>query len=235
MNFSVDALIPNATSELASAMLKRSGLSHVTKSGILVTRLLAHRELSYATYPDEWRDKGPDNSPLFRYSPNYSQGVVHTIYKLPEELAEAPYRLTLEEAEVHERGSYCQVVTGYNGERIRPYRREGERSRWLDRYVHPTVSIFSAPELGVLRLDANAARQQGCLTIHRAKVEVIDYIYGLVTVSTERLLHLNRPVLAVAKLPHLTDRFTDWEPALQAHYERWECEATDCDGHYHLA
>jgi hypothetical protein len=139
-------------------------------------------------------------------------------------LADAEYRLVLEGVEVHSRGAYCQVITGYEGEKLRPYRRESC-------FMHPSSSVFSAPELGLVRLDANAARKQGFLCIRRAKVEIID---GLVVMTTEQLFRLHNAKLATHKFVNLPDELAAWRPALLAHYERWECFERMCDGHYHL-
>lgn len=230
-SFSVNALVADAETGIIDAMRERSRLTRVSRNGTLVVPLLGDREMSHASYPAEWDDAQTDRSPLFRFRPNFTTGFVHEVCDFPEALADSPYKLVLEAAEVHSRGSYCQVVTGYTGEQLRPYRREGSHGRLGSEYVHPTASIFSAPAMGLLRLDANQARRQGNLTIHRAAVEVVN---GLVTVIHERLLRLDDPSLAFSKLTSLSDELKNWEPALEAHYERWECEAGWCDGHYHL-
>lgn len=230
MYFRPHAMVREPSPELRAAM-RDNRLAHVTRRGTLVVRLLSNHELSHAIYPSEWRVSKPEATSCFRCQPDFSHGVVHEVYDFPEELAAAECRLLLEGAEVHSRrGSYCQVITGHDGERLRPYRRE----RYLTHngsYTHPTTSMFTARRLGKLRLYANQAREQGSLTIHRSSVEAVD---GLVVVTTELLFQLDNPLLATHKFDQLPEELVAWRPALLAHYERWECDAHDCDGHYHL-
>lgn len=230
MTFKLNALVPDADDELAVHMRSLHKRTYLTRSGTLVVPLRPNRELSHASHPEEWRDTGRQGR--LRYRPDFASGTVHEMFDFPEELADTRYRLVLEEAEAHARGSYCQVVTDYKGGRLRPYYRESADRRWSDKYIHPTVSVFSAPAMGVLRLDANQADEQNTLVIHRARIVVAA---GIVTVVHEQLLRLDDAKLAFCKLDTLPDGLQSWLPALMAHYERWECdEWRNCDGHYHL-
>lgn len=219
--FNVKVLVRNPQGEVWSAMLMANKYAP-TRNGLMTFMLPPNEELSRAIYPDEWAVSG---NRLTEYRPDFADGVVHTVYDFPEELAEASYQLCLEAAEDHAPGSYCQVVTDYHGGRLKPYRRQ--RGSY-----HPTVSYFSGVYLGALRLDANAAYQQGVLVVRRAKVGIVD---GLVTVTTEQLLRLYDPRLATHKLTELPGLDMPWHKALAAHYQRWECDRVyGCEGHYHL-
>lgn len=227
MSFSLDALVDNPDPALVKALRDRvPHLVHVARNGTLVVHLDADYDLSPATYPGEYRVVNPEaKSGLFRFSRDFSQGPVHEIHAFPEELAGTPYRLVLENPEAH-LSSYCLVTTGYDGERIHPYRRESSANG------HHSVSVFSAPAMGSVRIDFERSRNRGILTIRRAKVEVID---GLVTVVTEQLFRKGGPQLLTHRVTLApTPDLTAWEPALRALYERFECRNGFCQGHYHL-
>lgn len=228
---SLNALVHDPSAELVEAMKRYHRATHVTRSGTLVVPLLEDQDRSAALYPEEWIDDGDRG--IFRYRPRYSRGTVRTVHRFPEALAEADYQLKLEEAEVNLRGSYCQVTAGPDGQRLRPYRRESDR--WsMGVPCHPSSSVFSAPGLGVLRLDASQARRHGTLYIRRYAVSVEA---GLVTVTHEQLYGVKSPQLAFHKLTDLTElpgHLSEWQPVLAAMYDRMECESHHCDGHFHL-
>ena len=226
VGFKVKALVRQPSDELVESFRGTNQRIYRSANGTLVAWMNENRELSHATYPAEWRTGG-----VFEYQADFSGGIVHKLYNFPEQFAGTSYRLELEAPEAHARGAYCQVITGYSGERLRPYRRQGNPVQ-LDSYSHPTISVFSAHQLSTLRLDANQAHQTGALRIRQAKVEVAD---GLVTATINQLFELNDPSLATTKIASLPNELAEWQPALLAHYERWECEAiVRCDGHYHL-
>ena len=233
LSFKVNVLVANADADMITAAREQSRLAHVSRNGTLVVPLVNNYEMSYANYPSEWTDTQTDDISLFRLHPNFASGSVHEAYELPPVLAGSTYRLMLQVVESNSRGSYCQIATGYNGERLYPYRREGRRHNlgWGVAKEHPTSSVFSAPAMGVVRIDANRTYSQAHVRIRRAAVEVTN---DLVTVTHEQLLSINHPKLVYAKLTSLTDELKDWEPALHACYERRDCALTACSGHYHL-
>lgn len=217
-------LVHDASRDLVEAMHQHNRMTQVSRNGMLVVPLITDRDLSHAIYPHEWKagERFDD-----RFVPDFSSGVVHSVYDFPKELADTSYQAVLEEREVHMRRSYCQIVTGYNGERLQPYRRKsGDRRRCGGEYDHPTSSSFSAPKMGLLRFDRGHS-----FTIQRASVEVID---GILTTKVEDLLRDDGRCELTQKLTSLPSELEPWMPALTAVLDRYDCDLGSCQGHYHL-
>lgn len=230
MSFTLNALVHNASDTLIDTMRTASRLNHVSRNGTLVIRALSNREASAKQYPAEWQDTGgPGN--LIRYRPVFDSGTVHEVFTLPAGLEEIQYKLVFDEAETHLRGLYCQLITGYNGEKLRPYRRQSANRR-LDRHGHSS-SGFSNRSIGVVRLNIDRTSQQPQVhfSICRARVVESD---GLITATYEQLLSAKDPRLNPDRLVELTGDLPDWVSAVQALCDRWTCSQEGCEGHYHL-
>lgn len=206
-------------------MLEKSRLARVSRNGTLVARTIVNRELSHAIYPNEWKLAERGSSGRSQPVPDLSNGSVHSVYYFPDALANVPYQAVFNETEVHIRKSYCQIVTDYEGGKLRPYRRGGSSGRLRD-YDHPTTSGFSASKMGLLRFDSGIG-----FTIQRASLEVID---GVLTSRTEEVLRDNARCETTDKLTSLPDELSNWQPALTAVLDRYRCDLKSCQGHYHL-
>lgn len=232
MPFALKVIVPRPEPALIADTLLRDRYVYLSrKKEELVLSLEPDNELSRALYPNEWRLLTPEEAatrglPLSSVVPDDSASVWHRVYRLPDGLSGRDYQATLVAEEKHDRESYCQVVTGYDAEQLRPDYRE-TTSEDTPEGVHPTVSVFSGAKLGLVRLYLPEKE----LAVYRAALEIGD---SLITVTRERLVRHFDGRLALCKpcLPLHPD-LRHWTPAVQAHYRRWRCEAETCNGHYH--
>lgn len=225
--FQVVVLVSEPTLDQWSAMTQ-AGKAICIRDNRMTHQLKPNRQLSHELYPRQWTFS---NSDLVPYRPRLSDGPVRTVYDFPEELADASNcKVTIQAFEDHARRSFCQIVTGYHGQRIRPFRRTTGIAM-DDGYVHPTVSHYSKSELGMVRLGMDGTEGLPLLQVQRAKIGVVD---GLVTVTEQRLLYFEGAQLLEQRLSAMPTGLEDWNDALEALYLRRNCAATDrCRGHYY--
>jgi len=219
MYFTLKAAFPKASYDFAQEITRTNPAARITNSGILIVQLLANPTLSRETFPDEWAaDESVDTRPG-SFAPNFSKGYVRRIYELPQELAGQDFELALEGRELDIKDSHSQVITGYNGEPLRPYRTQSSH-----KVRHFTSLVFTKSTMGVIRL-----RLDGGLRIQRAYTEPFN---GGVIMRVEELLKEDEfPALSDRSRAIISSNPT-WTKAIAAVISRSRCESDGCIGHY---
>ncbi len=227
----LNALVPEASQSLISAATEANRQAHLSRNGTLVVPLYSDRKSSMELFSEEWTDLHPGTDypgSLTRYRPNFQSSIVHEMYNIPTILQDVSYRLSFQAAEVHARGSYCQIVTDFNGGKLKPFRREGVGRR-QEEYRHPTASVFSAAQMGMVRIDL---RDQQRLVVRRASVVGGGY-RDTALVTHEEICIIDDAYLAAVPVATLPKEAAKWQEAVAACYERLSCTEARCDGHYH--
>lgn len=232
MFFNLIAMVRNPSAELIDELnkLHQRPHHHITRSGVLTYRVILSRKLSHELDKEGWEETGRS---FFQFAPVFSseQGTT-CAYPIPEPFLAEGVNLDfkIEATEVDSHGCYCQVVTDMEGEALKPYRFEG-KSR--DAAGCPTAAVFSTSlrrGMGLLRLDVNQPRRQASITVLTFVGERTD---ATVICKMRRLAFIEDPRLNELRQTSLIDfGCSAWDPALAALYERFECEAWSCEGHF---
>jgi len=218
--FSLKARVTHASDSLIKYVCRHNNRAIKSKNGTLVVPLAADYKVSRKRFPTEWGHAGSHTGSFGGNIPRFAVGVVHKVYTPPAQLVGVTYKLLLEGKEISVKEEHYQIVTGFDGESMKPFRRANDRDD-----SHPTALAFTGETLGMVRFDKATG-----LTIHRAAISTTN---GLITMDLEELVRDT----GFPALSDQTNQFLgvnpQWVPALRALVGRIQCDRTLCDGHYY--